>query len=76
VTIESPLTSFCKKRGISGQIKSAFGAYIRAQYADKLQIRESGETVHVLLNRMSEDDLEAAWTDFVKDLYSSLPKIT
>ena len=66
--LRSPLSEFCDKRGISGQIKSAFGAYIRAQYYDKFRISETGETAHLILNKMSEDDLSDAWKDFVKDL--------
>jgi hypothetical protein len=64
----SPLSEFCTARGITGQIKSAFGAYIRAQYSKKFALSESGETVHLILNKMSQEDLEAAWQDFVKDL--------
>lgn len=70
--LKSPISEFCDARGISGQIKSAFGAYIRAQYADKFRMSESGETVHLILNRMSQDDLDAAWQDFVKDLSKHL----
>lgn len=66
--IKSPLSEFCDKRGIPNQIKNSFGAYIRAYYADRFKMSESGETIHLILNRMSEDDLELAWQDFVKDL--------
>lgn len=74
MSIKSPLSEFCDARGISGQIKSAFGAYIRSYYADKFRMSESGETVHVIINRMSQDDLDAAWQDFVKDLAKYLTK--
>lgn len=66
--IKSPISEFCDARGVSGQIKSAFGAYIRSYYAQKFGFSEGGETIHVIVNRMSQDDLEAAWQDFVKDL--------
>lgn len=66
--IKSTISEFCDSRGITGQIKSAFSAYIRAVYADKFGMKESGETVHVILNRMSQADLSDAWQDFVKDL--------
>ena len=66
--IKSPISEFCDSRGISGQLKSAFGAYIRSMYADKFKMSEGGETVHLILNKMSQEDLEAAWQDFVKDL--------
>jgi hypothetical protein len=68
MSIRSPLSEFCDARGISGQIKSAFGAYIRSVYSQKFLMSESGETVHLIVNRMSQEDLDDAWQDFVKDL--------
>lgn len=70
--VKSPISEFCDARGITGQVKSAFGAYIRAVYADKFKMNESGETVHVILNRMSQEDLSDAWMDFVRDLSNYL----
>lgn len=70
--IKSPLSEYCESRGISGQIKNAFGAYIRATYADKYKMAESGETIHLILNKMSQEDLEDAWQDFVRDLAKHL----
>lgn len=69
MSLKSPLSVFCEKRGISSvQIKSAFGAYIRSKYSEKFGMSEVGETVHLIVNRMSQEDLEDAWQDFVKDL--------
>ena len=68
MTIKSSLTIFCENKGIKGQIKSAFGAYIRSYYATRFSMNEAGETVHFIMNKMSQDDLEMAWLDFVKDL--------
>lgn len=68
----SPITEFCNKKGISGRIKSAFGAYIRSTYAQKFAMSEAGETVHLIVNKMSQDDLEAAWMDFTRDMYKYL----
>lgn len=65
---KSPLTQFCEGRGISKQIQQAFGAYIRTYYAEQFRMSADGETVHLILNRMSEDDLNDAWQSFVKDL--------
>lgn len=72
MSLKSPISTFCDERGITGQIKSAFGAYIRAKYAEKFHMNEGGETIHVLLNRMSQEDLSDAWQDFVKDLAKHL----
>lgn len=65
---KSPLSDFCTARGISDRIKMSFGMYIRSVYADKFRMNPNGETVHIIMNRLSQDDLEAAWMDFVKEL--------
>lgn len=66
--MKSQLTIFCEQRGISGRTKDAFGMWIRATYAEKFRISKDGETAHLILNKLSEDDMEAAWKDFVKEL--------
>lgn len=66
--VKSNLSEFCEARGISNQIKTSFGAYIRSVYAQKFMMNENGETVHLIMSRMSQEDLEDAWQDFVRDL--------
>ena len=68
MTLKSPLSEFCDRKGIDGRLKSAFGAYIRSTYAQKFLMSEAGETVHLILNRLSQEDLEDAWLDFTRDL--------
>ena len=70
--LTSPISRFCKKRKIDGRMKDAFSAWIRSTYAEKFRLGKDGETVHVLLNRLSDDDLEDAWKDFTKDLKNYL----
>jgi hypothetical protein len=66
--VKSNLSEFCEARGISDQIKTAFGAYLRSIYAQKFLMNENGETIHLVMGRMSQEDLADAWQDFVKDL--------
>ena len=66
--LTSPISRFCEKRKIDGRMKDAFSAWIPSTYADKFRLSSSGETVHLILGRMSDDDLEDAWKDFTKDL--------
>lgn len=65
---KSPLSIFCDERGISERIKLSFGMYIRSVYADKFRMNPNGETVHIIMGRLSQEDLADAWQDFVKDL--------
>jgi len=69
---KSSLTKFCESRGISDKLKTAFGAYLRSVYADKYHMKESGETIHFIINKMSEEDLSDAWQDYVRDLAAYL----
>ena len=66
--IKSPISEFCDSRGISGQLKSAFGAYIRSMYAYKFKMGSDSETIHLVLGRLSQEQLEEAWQDFIKEL--------
>lgn len=68
MTAQSSLTVFCDKRGISGQIKAAFGAYIRSVYAKRFLMSSDGETIHLMINQMDEEELQKVWAEFVKDL--------
>lgn len=70
--VKSNLSEFCEGRGITNQIKTAFGAYIRSVYAQRFLMNENGETVHIVMSRMSQEDLADAWQDFVKDLANYL----
>lgn len=70
---KSPLTEFCEKRHVPKQIQNAFGAYVRTYYAERFRMNSEGETVHLILGRMSQEDLEDAWQDFVKAIVRYLP---
>lgn len=67
-TTKSPLTIFCEERKIDNRTKDAFGMWIRSTYADKFRVARDGETAHLILNRLSQEDLLDAWQDFVKHL--------
>lgn len=69
---KSPLSEFCDARGMSERIKLAFGMYIRTVYAQKFRMNPNGETVHLIMGKLSQEDLAEAWQDFVKDLAEHL----
>lgn len=66
--IKSPLSEFCDEREISGQIKAAFGAYLRSVYSQKLLMGVESETIHLVIGRLTQEQLNDAWQDFVQDL--------
>jgi hypothetical protein len=72
--IKSPLSEFCDERGISGQIKSAFGAYIRSEYAQKFLLGSDSETVYLIIGKLTQEQLGELWQGFVLELSKYLTK--
>lgn len=71
--MKSNLTIFCDKRGISLNIKNSFGAYLRSSYAQKYFVIGDGETIHLMIGKMTEEELMNAWQEYVKELAKWLP---
>jgi hypothetical protein len=69
----SPLSEFCKERGIPNEIKNSFGVYVRSVYARKFLMAENGETIHMMVNQLSQEILAELWNDFVVELAKYLP---
>lgn len=70
--MRSPLTEFCDRRGIDGNIKQAFSAYLRSVYSKRYLLGNDGETVHLMISKMSEEQLEQMWREFVSELAKHL----
>ena len=65
--MKSPIHEFCEKKGIPDNIKDAFSAYMRSVYADRFMLRHDTDTIRLLVNRLTEEQMEKAWTEFVTD---------
>ena len=66
--IKSTISEFCEGRGIPENIRDAFSAYMRSVYADRYMLRHDTDTVRIMINRLTEEQLEQAWLEFVQDL--------
>lgn len=62
------IDDFCAKRAVSINMKEAFVAYIRSDYARKYSMKADGETSKLVVSKMSEDDLADAWKEFVLEM--------
>ena len=62
------IDEFCAKRAVSINMKEAFIAYIRSDYAHKYSMKPMGETSKLVVSKMSQEDLADAWKDFVMEL--------
>lgn len=65
---KSPLSEFCEELGIPENIKNAFGAYLRTEYANKFLLAKDGETIHLMIGRLTHDQLVDAWKMFVREM--------
>lgn len=74
--MKSPISEFCDSRLISDSLKHSFSAYIRSEYSRRFKMSLDGETVQLLLGRMSQEDLEDAWKDFTNELAKYLAQQT
>lgn len=68
----SPLSEFCNELGIPENIKNAFGAYLRTEYANRFLLAKDGETVHLIVGRLTHEQLTDAWQQFVKEIHRYL----
>jgi hypothetical protein len=69
----SALTDFCNKRGVPGNMRDAFGAYARSLCAHRYELRSDTDTVRLLINNMTEQEMAQLWAEFVSDLRKILP---
>lgn len=67
------IDDFCEKRAISMNMQEAFIAYVRSDYARKYFL-QNGETMKLVVSKMSVDEVEEAWLSFVNDFKSYLSK--
>ena len=72
--MKSNLSDFCEKHGISDNIKASFGTYLRTIYAKKFLLSDNGETVHLMIGRMTEEQLETARQEYDRELANWLTK--
>lgn len=71
----SPISQFCEKKGVPITIRDAFAAYARAVYAERFMLRHDTDTVRLLVNKLTDEQLEKVWVDFVTDLSKVLPVV-
>lgn len=65
---KSPLSEFCDELKIPENIKNAFGAYLRTEYANRFLLAKDGETIHLMIGRLSHEQLTDAWQMFVREM--------
>lgn len=67
------IDAFCETRAISVNMREAFIAYVRSDYAQKYWVR-NGETMRLVVSKLSMEEVEEAWQSFVNDFKNYLSK--
>lgn len=65
--LRSPVREFCEERGIPESMRNAFAAYLRSTYSLKFAMESEGETVRLIVARMTQEQLAEAWGYFVAE---------
>lgn len=68
------LNDFCDKKSLPDNFRKAFIAYCKSLYGSKYAMRDEGETIKLFLSRMTEDQLNKAWSDFINDFKNTIPR--
>lgn len=68
----TPISQFCHDRGISKNIKDAFETYCRSTYATRFAMNDKGDTIKLIVSKMTMGQVEDAWQDFVRELKQNL----
>jgi hypothetical protein len=72
--MQSPLSEFCEKKDVPENIKEAFAAYLRSTYSLRYLLRSDTDKVRIMVNRLTQEQMERAWQEFVSDLRKFLTK--
>lgn len=73
--LKSTVSEFCEKKGVPNNIRDAFSAYARSWAADRYMLRHDTDTVRLLINNMTDEQMENVWREFLRDLSKILPSI-
>lgn len=71
--MKSTIVEFCENKGIKQDMMDAFIAYVRSMNASKFMMRRDGDTVRLLVERMTEEQVHSAWVQFLSDFRHILP---
>ena len=66
------IREFCEERKLSKPLEDAFTMYCRSDYADRYMIRTAGETTEMLVRKMTQSQVEEAWSKFVCEIKNLL----
>jgi hypothetical protein len=73
--MQNELDQFMAEKKLADPMKSAFVAYCKSLYSSRYLMRSSGDTIKLFLDRMSREQVDQAWNDFVSDIRNILPTI-
>ena len=63
---------FCKARLLPKHLEDMFTMYLRSIYAKKFDINQRGDTIKFILSKITDEEVEKIWLDFVIELGKTL----
>lgn len=73
--MKSTIVEFCDRKRIKKDMMDAFIAYVRSSNASKYMMRPDGDTVRLIVEKMTEEQVQAAWVQFISDFRQVLPSV-
>lgn len=70
---KSALSEFCENKNVPVNLRNAFKAYAKTVYADRYLLRGDTDTLTIMINRLTEEQIEAVWKEFLSEMSKVLP---
>lgn len=67
------LDEFCDKKCLPDNFRKAFITYCKSLYGSKFNMKDNGETIKNFIAHMTDEQLNAAWMDFIMDFKATVP---
>lgn len=59
---------FCESRGVPQTMEDAFITYCKSDYAQKYLLKKDGDTIKLVLEKMTQEQVLDAWNKFLTDI--------
>lgn len=67
------LENFCDKKSLPDNFRKAFITYCKSLYGSKFDMKDNGDTIRKFTANMTDEQLNAAWIDFILDFKATVP---
>ena len=65
---KTPVTEFCEERCVPKKIETLFSVFCRVTLAEKFMMNKDGDTIRIMLDKLTQGQIEGLWVKFVIEL--------